>query len=68
MFLGNSLEEASNFTNVTASAFCRRRLPVMLVKLNFCESISQAVKLVEQGQVAIGPDLVGIKIHILIRS
>jgi U3 small nucleolar ribonucleoprotein protein IMP3 len=43
---------------VTASAFCRRRLPVVLFRLHFAESVSEAVRLVEQGHIRVGPDTV----------
>jgi U3 small nucleolar ribonucleoprotein protein IMP3 len=35
---------------LTASAFCRRRLPVVLVHKKFCETIREAVQFVEQGR------------------
>mmetsp|Transcript_14845 Transcript_14845/g.29964 ORF Transcript_14845/g.29964 Transcript_14845/m.29964 type:complete len:184 (+) Transcript_14845:253-804(+) len=53
--LKKSLEETER---LAASAFCRRRLAVMLVKLKFCEDIKQAVMLVEQGHVRVGPDII----------
>lgn len=40
---------------VTVSAFCRRRLPVVLVRMHFAENLMEAVTLVEQGHVRIGP-------------
>lgn len=43
---------------VTASAFCRRRLPVVMFRLKMAESIREAVKLVEQGHVRVGPQVV----------
>ncbi|CAH0558924.1 unnamed protein product [Brassicogethes aeneus] len=43
---------------VTASCFCRRRLPVVMVRNKMSESIKGAVKLIEQGHVRIGPELV----------
>ena len=39
-----------------ASAFCRRRLPVVLVRLRMAETLREAVALVEQGQVRVGPE------------
>lgn len=41
-----------------ASAFARRRLPVVLVRLRMAETLKAAVTLVEQGQVRIGPETV----------
>mmetsp|Transcript_75 Transcript_75/g.195 ORF Transcript_75/g.195 Transcript_75/m.195 type:complete len:182 (+) Transcript_75:209-754(+) len=43
---------------ITVSAFCRRRLPVIMVRLKMAQSLKVAVTLVEQGQVRVGPDLV----------
>ena len=36
------------------SAFCRRRLPVVLVRLKFCETLKEAVTFVEQGHIRVG--------------
>jgi len=44
--------------NVTASSFCRRRLPVMMKKLGMTERTKQASLLVEQGHVRVGIELV----------
>lgn len=43
---------------VTASAFCRRRLPVVMVRNKMAETIRMATKLIEQGHVRVGPELV----------
>ncbi|KAE8749233.1 hypothetical protein FOCC_FOCC004140 [Frankliniella occidentalis] len=43
---------------VTASSFCRRRLPVVMVRNKMSESIRMATKLIEQGHVRVGPELV----------
>mmetsp|Transcript_9802 Transcript_9802/g.17729 ORF Transcript_9802/g.17729 Transcript_9802/m.17729 type:complete len:184 (-) Transcript_9802:108-659(-) len=42
---------------LTATSFCQRRLPVVLVQLKFCENLKAAVKFVQQGHIRIGPDL-----------
>lgn len=39
---------------LAVSAFCRRRLPVVLVRLKFCETLREAVTFVEQGHIRIG--------------
>jgi U3 small nucleolar ribonucleoprotein protein IMP3 len=44
--------------HLPASAFCRRRLPVVLVRLKMAETMRQAVAFVEQGHVRVGPDCV----------
>lgn len=43
---------------IPASAFCRRRLAVMVVRLKFCEKLQEAVTYIEQGHFRIGPDVV----------
>ncbi|KAE8232954.1 hypothetical protein CF326_g2012 [Tilletia indica] len=43
---------------LNVSAFCRRRLPVVMVRLKMSETVSQAVKWVEQGNVRVGPDTI----------
>tara|TARA_R110002050_G_scaffold281459_3_gene428916 strand:- start:230 stop:457 length:228 start_codon:yes stop_codon:yes gene_type:complete len=35
---------------ITASAFARRRLPVVLMRLKFAENLRQAVQFVEHGE------------------
>ncbi|XP_001365833.1 U3 small nucleolar ribonucleoprotein protein IMP3 [Monodelphis domestica] len=44
--------------SVTASSFCRRRLPVVLVKLRMAQHLRAAVTFVEQGHVRVGPHVV----------
>jgi U3 small nucleolar ribonucleoprotein protein IMP3 len=44
--------------DITASAFCRRRLPVVMTRLKMSESVKEAVKLIEQGHVRVGPEIV----------
>lgn len=41
-----------------ASSFCRRRLPVVMVRLRMAETVKQAAELVEQGHVRVGPESV----------
>jgi len=43
---------------VNASSFCRRRLPVILVKSRMSENIKSATQLIEQGHIRVGPDVV----------
>lgn len=35
---------------ITATAFCRRRLPVVMVRLKMSETLREAVNLIEQGR------------------
>jgi len=43
---------------VNVSAFCRRRLPVMMVRMKFAERVKEAVELIEQGHIRVGPSVV----------
>ncbi|CAE7555694.1 IMP3 [Symbiodinium sp. CCMP2456] len=49
-----SLEDC---VDLHTSRFCRRRLPVVLVKMRLCENLPQAITYIKQGEVRIGPDL-----------
>lgn len=48
-----SLEMANN---VNASRFCRRRLPLVMVRNKMAQNVQAAVKFVEQGHVRVGPE------------
>ena len=48
-----SLEMANN---VNASRFCRRRLPLIMVRNKMAQTLQAAVKFVEQGHVRVGPE------------
>ncbi|NXU94716.1 IMP3 protein, partial [Xiphorhynchus elegans] len=43
---------------LSAAAFCRRRLPCLLVKLRMAQNLRHAVTFVEQGHVRVGPEVV----------
>ena len=40
------------------SAFCRRRLPVVMVRLKMSETLKEAVTFIEQGHIRVGPETV----------
>ena len=55
------LEQKTSLSRVerlTASAFARRRLPVILVRLKYCEHLEQATEFVRQGQIRVGPEVI----------
>lgn len=52
---GKLLDECER---VNVSDFCRRRLAVVLVRNKFTERAKDAVTMIEQGHVSIGPDVV----------
>nr|CAG4645709.1 EOG090X0APJ [Lynceus sp. MCZ IZ 141354] len=43
---------------VSASAFCRRRLPVIMVRTKMTQSIKMATQFIEQGHVRVGPEVI----------
>jgi len=40
---------------LAASTFCRRRLPVVMVRVKMAETLKEAITFIEQGQVRVGP-------------
>ncbi len=54
--------------NVTVSAFCRRRLPVILTRLRMAETVQTATKLIEQGHVRVGTEVVTDTAFLVTRS
>nr|SVE76556.1 EOG090X0APJ [Daphnia longispina] len=45
-------------SKITASSFCRRRLPVIMVRAKMADSVRTASTFVEQGHVRVGPEVV----------
>ena len=43
---------------VTVSAFCRRRLPVVMQRLRMADTLEAAVKFVEQGHIRVGTEVI----------
>lgn len=43
---------------VTASSFCRRRLPTIVVSLRMAQNLKTAIIFIEQGHVRVGPEIV----------
>uniref|UniRef100_A0A914UQD8 U3 small nucleolar ribonucleoprotein protein IMP3 n=1 Tax=Plectus sambesii TaxID=2011161 RepID=A0A914UQD8_9BILA len=43
---------------VSASSFCRRRLPVLMAKTHMAETVTMASQFVEQGHIRVGPELI----------
>jgi len=43
---------------LTVAAFCRRRLAVVMTMSKMAETVSAAVKFIEQGHVRVGPDAI----------
>lgn len=56
--INNKLKVSQLENNVTVAALCRRRIGVVMQRLKMAETISDAVKFIEQGHVRVGPDIV----------
>lgn len=44
--------------DVSASSFCRRRLPVVMVRNHMAETLKAATTFIEQGHIRVGPEVV----------
>lgn len=53
---------------LSTASFCRRRLPVVMVRLRMAETIREAVTFVEQGHVRVGPETVTDPAFLVTRS
>jgi len=58
MGLISSKKSLQKAEEITASAFCRRRLPVIMKRMKMAETLKVAATFVEQGQVRVGPDVI----------
>ncbi|THV00585.1 alpha-L RNA-binding motif-containing protein [Dendrothele bispora CBS 962.96] len=54
----NSSAKLSDVDKITVAAFCRRRLAVFMCMSKMAETVSAAVKFIEQGHVRVGPDTI----------
>lgn len=50
--------DLNNATKLTASSFCRRRLPVVMVRNKMAQNLKDATQMIEHGHVRVGPDVV----------
>ncbi len=63
--MGASLSKAEK---ISVSAFCRRRLPVVMVRLKMAESLKEATTFIEQGHIRVGPETVTDPAFLVTRS
>jgi len=52
------VKKLASCERLAVSAFCRRRLPVVLARLRYAETVREACELVEQGHIRVGPETV----------
>lgn len=53
---------------VTATSFCRRRLPVVMVRSHMAEDLKSATKFVQQGHIRVGPEMITDPAFLLTRN
>lgn len=53
---------------VTVSAFCRRRIGVVMCRAKMAETVADAVKFVEQGHVRVGPHVITDPAYLVTRN
>ncbi|MES1903377.1 MAG: Small subunit (SSU) processome component, partial [Paramarteilia canceri] len=68
MGLINTKNSLALCNEVNASSFCRRRLPIVMLKLNMAQNAKAAVGLVEHGHVRVGLDVVRDPAYIVTRE
>ena len=68
MGLVDSESSLAKAEKVTVSCFCRRRLPVVLVRLKMAPSVKEASRFVEDGDVRVGPRVVRDPAFLVTRS
>ncbi|KAG0222931.1 Small subunit (SSU) processome component [Actinomortierella wolfii] len=61
-------KQFSQIDKITVSAFCRRRLPIVLCRLKMAETVKEAVTFVEQGHIRVGPETVTDPAYLVTRS
>lgn len=54
----SSKSSLSVIEKLTVSSFCRRRLPVVMVRLKMSENLKEATTFIEQGHVRVGPNVI----------
>ena len=54
----NTTSSLSSIEKLSVSSFCRRRLPVVMVRLKMSETLKEATTFIEQGHVRVGPNVI----------
>jgi U3 small nucleolar ribonucleoprotein protein IMP3 len=58
MGIVNNTTSLSSIEKLSVSSFCRRRLPVVMVRLKMSETLKEATTFIEQGHIRVGPNVV----------
>lgn len=60
-------KQFSSIEKLNVSAFCRRRLPIVMCRLKMAETVKEAVTFVEQGHVRVGPEAINDPAYLVTR-
>ncbi|KAG0378587.1 MAG: 30S ribosomal protein S4 [Linnemannia gamsii] len=61
-------KQFSQVDKISVSAFCRRRLPIVMCRLKMAETVKEAVTFVEQGHIRVGPETVSDPAYLVTRN
>ncbi|KAK8794715.1 hypothetical protein WA158_001696 [Blastocystis sp. Blastoise] len=53
---------------INVSSFCRRRLPVVMVRLRMAQNLKEAITLIEQAHIRVGPEVITDPAYIVTRN
>ncbi|KAI8771008.1 U3 small nucleolar ribonucleoprotein IMP3, partial [Biomphalaria glabrata] len=53
---------------ITATSFCRRRLPVVMVRSHMSETLKAATTFIEQGHIRVGPHVIDDPAYLVTRG
>eukprot|EP01083_Nonionella_stella_P019593 54408_1 len=68
MALIHEKKNLNSVNKLSVSAFCRRRLPVVMVRLNMADNLKEAISLVHAGHVRVGTECVSDPAFLVSRS
>ncbi|CAG8499492.1 1129_t:CDS:2 [Paraglomus brasilianum] len=68
MGLITAKSQFSAVDGITVSAFCRRRLPIVMCRLKMAETVKEAITFVEQGHVRVGPETITDPAYLVTRN
>mmetsp|Transcript_6280 Transcript_6280/g.10361 ORF Transcript_6280/g.10361 Transcript_6280/m.10361 type:complete len:185 (-) Transcript_6280:149-703(-) len=68
MALIQEKKNLNSMQKLSVSAFCRRRLPVVMVRLNMADNLKEAISLVQAGHVRVGTECVSDPAFLVSRS
>ncbi|CAG8717978.1 15613_t:CDS:2, partial [Dentiscutata erythropus] len=68
MGLITAKKQFSQLDKITVSAFCRRRLPIVMCRLKMAETVKEAVTFIEQGHIRVGPETITDPAYLVTRN